>query len=85
MCVGAGGSRQPGGESTPSRRRWSTIFAAPFAPYPQLDYHDIRTRSDPASSRKVPFPHITVVASPTLGVCASLNCSIYYDCVWPNS
>ena len=39
MSVGAGGSRQLGGWATPSRRRWSTIFAAPYAPYPQVAYH----------------------------------------------
>jgi hypothetical protein len=31
------------------------------------------TGSDPAPSREVPFPHITVVASSSTGVCASLK------------
>jgi hypothetical protein len=38
MSIGAGGSRRLGGWATPSRRR-SAIFAAPYAPYPQVAYY----------------------------------------------
>jgi hypothetical protein len=39
MSIGAGSSRQLGVWATPSRRCRSTIFSAPYASYPQIDYH----------------------------------------------
>jgi hypothetical protein len=39
MSIGAVGSRRLGGWATPSRRFRSPIFGAPYASYPQIDYH----------------------------------------------
>ena len=54
-------------------------YSLPLMPLTCSSTTTRRTGSDPAPSREVTFPHITVVASSSMGVGASLNCSIYYN------
>ena len=67
MSVGAGGSRQLGGgllRLVVVGRPYSLPLMALIRRSPTTR----RTGSDPAPSREVPFPHITVVASSSMVV-----------------